>query len=370
MQHEAGPRPAAETADRALADDRHRRRAPGHRRGRRRPLPASPHGSTAAATGTPTILPLDVVATTPATGATDVVPSATITVDLSTPLAPTSPMPTFSPSGRRHLVAALRRPTSSSSPAGRSSPAPGVADDPRRPDRARRRRGPAPDGDGDRRLHGGPGLDPAPAAAARPARLPAGQLHAGHAVDVAAAGGRRPAGHVLVALGQPAGLADLAVDARHIQRHHQGRHHELRDTARPEDRRAGRPAGLDRPAPGGDDRGDRPAAVRLRLVTEDTPGDRDRLPERLGRLLDAGQHRRAGRGDRDRDVPRLRPLQGDDDERDQPRRAPTTATPASRGSATSTAATPCTGTSAAATASPRATAASRCRRRTPRSSGR
>jgi peptidoglycan hydrolase-like protein with peptidoglycan-binding domain len=57
----------------------------------------SPHGSTAAATGTPAIVPLDVVGTTPATGATDVVPSATITVDLSTPLAPTSPMPSFSP---------------------------------------------------------------------------------------------------------------------------------------------------------------------------------------------------------------------------------------------------------------------------------
>src|ERR1700722_13993121 len=57
----------------------------------------SPHGNTAAATGTPAIVPLDVVGTTPATGATDVVPSATITVDLSTPLAPTSPMPSFSP---------------------------------------------------------------------------------------------------------------------------------------------------------------------------------------------------------------------------------------------------------------------------------
>ena len=33
----------------------------------------SPHGSTAAATGTPTIVPLDVVGTTPATGATNVV---------------------------------------------------------------------------------------------------------------------------------------------------------------------------------------------------------------------------------------------------------------------------------------------------------
>ncbi len=57
----------------------------------------SPHGSTAAATAPPPIVPLDVVGTTPATGATNVAPSATITVDLSTPLDPSSPMPSFSP---------------------------------------------------------------------------------------------------------------------------------------------------------------------------------------------------------------------------------------------------------------------------------
>ncbi|HEX3947267.1 MAG TPA: Ig-like domain-containing protein, partial [Acidimicrobiales bacterium] len=57
----------------------------------------SPRGGTAAATAKPTVVALDVVGTTPATGSTDVAPSTAITVDLSTPLAADSPMPSFSP---------------------------------------------------------------------------------------------------------------------------------------------------------------------------------------------------------------------------------------------------------------------------------
>ncbi|HVX21592.1 MAG TPA: L,D-transpeptidase family protein [Acidimicrobiales bacterium] len=54
-------------------------------------------GGSAAATPPPAIVPLDVVGTNPATGATDVAPSTAITVDLSTPLAPGSALPFFSP---------------------------------------------------------------------------------------------------------------------------------------------------------------------------------------------------------------------------------------------------------------------------------
>ena len=54
-------------------------------------------GSTASADPKPKIVPLNVLATTPANGVTGIDPSSTITVDLSTALAPDSPMPTLVP---------------------------------------------------------------------------------------------------------------------------------------------------------------------------------------------------------------------------------------------------------------------------------
>jgi|SRR6185437_1977839 len=54
-------------------------------------------GSSAAATPPPAIVPLNVVGSNPANGATDVASSTTITVDLSTALATGSALPVFSP---------------------------------------------------------------------------------------------------------------------------------------------------------------------------------------------------------------------------------------------------------------------------------
>lgn len=51
----------------------------------------------AAATPQPPVAPLEVLATTPAPKASGVAPDTTVTVDLSTPLSATSPLPTFSP---------------------------------------------------------------------------------------------------------------------------------------------------------------------------------------------------------------------------------------------------------------------------------
>jgi peptidoglycan hydrolase-like protein with peptidoglycan-binding domain len=53
--------------------------------------------TSASATPAPQVLPLAVVGTTPAADATNVPSSTTVTVDLSTPILPTSPLPTFSP---------------------------------------------------------------------------------------------------------------------------------------------------------------------------------------------------------------------------------------------------------------------------------
>lgn len=54
-------------------------------------------GSTASADPKPKIVPLDVLATTPANEAAGIAPSSTVTVDLSTGLAAGSPMPTLAP---------------------------------------------------------------------------------------------------------------------------------------------------------------------------------------------------------------------------------------------------------------------------------
>ncbi len=54
-------------------------------------------GGTAAATPPPAVAPLDIVGTTPATGATNVAPSTALTVALSTPLAAGSALPFFTP---------------------------------------------------------------------------------------------------------------------------------------------------------------------------------------------------------------------------------------------------------------------------------
>jgi lipoprotein-anchoring transpeptidase ErfK/SrfK len=55
------------------------------------------YGDSASATGKPAITPLAVLGTTPAAKADNVAPSTVITVDLSTGLAPDSPMPSFTP---------------------------------------------------------------------------------------------------------------------------------------------------------------------------------------------------------------------------------------------------------------------------------
>ncbi len=55
------------------------------------------NGSPASASSSPKVVPLRVIGTTPAPGATGVASSSTITVALSTPLAATSPMPTLTP---------------------------------------------------------------------------------------------------------------------------------------------------------------------------------------------------------------------------------------------------------------------------------
>src|SRR5579862_205329 len=53
--------------------------------------------NTAVADAKPKVVPLSVVSTSPTNGATGVDTAAPITVDLSTPLAPSSPMPTLNP---------------------------------------------------------------------------------------------------------------------------------------------------------------------------------------------------------------------------------------------------------------------------------
>ncbi|HEY3943423.1 MAG TPA: L,D-transpeptidase family protein [Acidimicrobiales bacterium] len=60
-------------------------------------LLAHSQGSPASADPKPAVLPLNVVGTTPADSASDVASSATISVALSAPLAPDSPMPSLSP---------------------------------------------------------------------------------------------------------------------------------------------------------------------------------------------------------------------------------------------------------------------------------
>ena len=55
------------------------------------------HGNSASAMGKPAVTPLAVLGTTPAAKADNVAPSTVITVDLSTGLAPDSPMPSFTP---------------------------------------------------------------------------------------------------------------------------------------------------------------------------------------------------------------------------------------------------------------------------------
>jgi hypothetical protein len=58
---------------------------------------ASSPNSTAGASPTPHLAPLAVLGTTPATGATGVAASESVNVELSTALAPSSPLPSFSP---------------------------------------------------------------------------------------------------------------------------------------------------------------------------------------------------------------------------------------------------------------------------------
>jgi len=55
-------------------------------------------GTTASATPTPSIVPLQVVSTSPAANSSNVAPSTAVTVAFSTALAPDSPQPTISPS--------------------------------------------------------------------------------------------------------------------------------------------------------------------------------------------------------------------------------------------------------------------------------
>ena len=88
-------------------------------------------------------------------------------------------------------------------------------------------------------------------------------------------------GTLHLALGQPARLADLVVDAGHRQRDHQGCGDELRVAAQPQDRRRGRPAvwarSADRRARAG--QGDA-LPYGYVFVSQDPARDHDRLPER------------------------------------------------------------------------------------------
>ena len=161
---------------------------------------------------------------------------------------------------------------------------------PRRGFGRRRLRGPAPGAVGHVAVHRGARFHPAPPTAAGRARVPPLDVHAGLAADLADPGGQRPGGVVHLALAEPAARARDAVDARHQQRHHQGRRHELRVPERPEDRRRRRPAGVDRPSGRRAEREGRRPPVGLRPRQPVAARVGHRLQGRRPRLQHPGQH--------------------------------------------------------------------------------
>ena len=140
-------------------------------------------------------------------------------------------------------------------------------------------------------LHGRPGLDAPPAAAPGRAGLSPAQLRRVSPRHLPHPRRQRPGGHLHLAVGRPAGLADLVVDAGHQQRDHPGRGDELRGAAQPDHRRRGRAAGVGRSADRGAGRAGRRPPLRLRPGQREPAPDRHRVPERGRDLPDAGQHR-------------------------------------------------------------------------------
>src|SRR5271165_2461488 len=223
---------------------------------------------------------LAVVSTSPPDGATDVAPDTALTVTLTTPLATDSPMPSFSPP--------LAGSWSSLSPTMLRF----AADGPIVPGTHETLT--VPDG-----LTGVVSAD--------------GQRLTGP-------GGRRPAGHLRLAVVDAAGHPDVAVDAGVLRRHHQGGRHDVPGPAPAGHRRGARAPGL-----GGAPRRRRsgrrrPRALRLRRGRQGVPRVRLGLPGRGSGLLDRREHRRAGRPHGRRDLPRVRAPGVGHDEGHQPGR--------------------------------------------------
>ena len=261
--------------------DRGGDRGPGRRRRRIRPDPPSPHPRRGHH--------LDATArrcacwSTAPTGA-NVDSGSVISVQFSTDLAPGSPMPTLSPPVAGQWAALSPKLLQYQATAPLVPGAPGDHHGSRRRARRRGLARPAPARTVHQFLHRCPGLHAPTAADVGRAGLPPPQLHRGVAPDIAHPGRRPPDRHVHLALGQPARLLDVVVDAGYLQRDHQGRRDELRVAAQPQDGRDSRPRGVGRHPDRGRGRAGQCPPLRVRLRQPEPARERHRLPERRCRL--------------------------------------------------------------------------------------